>query len=284
MSNFPPIKHIMPFEPFHSSGQKGSFPVITDDRRDFYAKLSGVSQGQAVNVIGTGPWPNILVSPAAPLTPILELHLPRPEPVVLTWGVYREEINRYARVARFIAHGVDFGGPALLANMEGRLFIEWGAGQATQWTYCDLASGSLQIPAASFVKLMAWTNFVNGNVRAQAQVGYMGAKADCTWTIGLSSLLANQLVTVPIAPYVREITGYFRGQAVGENGYCALRDLAGQYIQHWYEDSAIAPNPQAIPYNPVSVPVGPAAFVEAGVGAFVGPGAIHSMAVCAIRI
>jgi hypothetical protein len=270
MSKFAPIDHIMPFEPFHSSGQKGSFPVVTDDRRDFYSKLSGESISNEVTIAPSGAWP--VMNAAIPqLTEALRLTLKRPEPVTLTFHPYdtTTQLERFRVAYQLFAH-VSCPTVPVIQSLQGRIIVEWGSGKTREWTYFDLAGGSFHIPACTHVKVFGWTHTATVQLGVTAQIGYAHGPHDAYWTM----MFCHNAVggyTVNSPHYGREISANFVSTDVAASGYVQAQNAFSPATQYWLMRPAITPNPQDIPYAPVKVPLSGGFVVTLGI---INPGAV----------
>lgn len=243
----------MVFRPLYSGSRKKRPSPVVDDRRLFYGDLPGIVQGNEVLLIPTGAWPDVRVNQPA-LQEVLRLTLDRPEPVTLYFHPWSNTRDQFRESIKFYAHCSAPGLP-VVESLQGRIFIEWGVGQARNWTYCDLAPGSLSIPACSWVSVKGWIHTATTTVlAASAQVGYLHSRADCNW----SAMFIHNAVggyTVQAPNFARELTGFFYSTDVLAEASVAYQQAFSQPAQYWLLRPAITPNPQAIPYPPVKVPI-----------------------------
>lgn len=241
------------FKPLYSGKRKKPPIPVVDDRRMFYGDLPGIVQGNEVTLIPSGAWPNIRANAPA-LQEVLRLTLERPEPVTVYFHPWVGQTERFRESIKFYAHA---SAPALaiVEQLQGRIFIEWGVGQARNWTYCDLAPGSLSIPSCSWLSVSGWIHTATTvQLAASAQIGYLHPKADCNWT----ALYVNQVAggyTVQGPNFARELTGFFYSTDVLAEGAIAYQQAFAQPAQYWLMRPAITPNPPTIPFPPVKVPI-----------------------------
>jgi hypothetical protein len=247
-----PTKPI-PFEPLYS-GRKKKPPIeVIDDRRAFYGALSGLIQGREVLLIPSGAWPDVRANAPA-LQEVLRCTLPRPEPVTVYFHPWVGQTERFRESIKFYAHCSAPISP-VTESLQGRIFIEWGVGSARNWTYCDLAPGSLSIPACSWISVSGWIHTAtNVQLAASAQIGYLHPNANCNWTaMFVNNALGGYTVQGP--NFARELTGFFYSTDVLAEGAVAYQQAFAQPAQYWLMRPAITPNPQTIPFPPVRVPI-----------------------------
>lgn len=249
------------FKPLPSAARKRALTTITELRR-WFINLPGETYANEILVQPTGAWPAVNLAPPAPLAEVLRFTLPTPEPVSLVLHAWVDEDtalvgDRFRRQLRMIAE-LEHVGLAALEQLNGRFIVEWGVGKARNWTYCDLAPGSLQIPNANWVSVSAWTRTLPARVAATAQVGTVHAPADCTWSFLLADTNPNLSGRFP-PPYARNLTGYFAAQGLAGEGKVILSDFLNNFME-WLMRSAVTPNPVVIPYAPVSVPIAGSVF------------------------
>lgn len=244
------------FKPLPSARRRRAFTAISD-LREWVANLPGETFGNEILVPATGAWPNVFLQPPRPLTEVLRLTLPRPEPLTLTIHPWSTNAERFRRATRRMAHvNSNVGGPFDPLDDEGRVFIEWGTGRSRNWTYVDAGPGSLQIPMASHLRVSAWCRTVPFIIAASAEPGYSHGGMDCTWTAHLAWVGA--LANWPTIPphFAREITGYiYSTTELNAVGQIELGGANLSRLQLWEMRPAITPNPPPIPYPPVKVPL-----------------------------
>lgn len=248
-----PTKQI-PFTPLSSGSQSGIPALVRDDRRDWFQSLTGQVFSNEILVPATGAWADIYLAPPAPLTEVLRLRLPRPEPLTLTLHPWENTVARYRKPMKLLA---ETSATSSLGNYQGRIFIEWGAGAARNWTYLDVGAGSLAIPSCSEVRVSAWSRQFPFILSASAQLGYPHSRLDATWTFMLQdTVLASDARFLP--NFSRDFTANMYGTNLNDFGSIAIRGLAAAiYPVHiFYLRPPIPPNPQALPYPPVNVPIG----------------------------
>lgn len=268
---FSPIDHIKRFEPFSSSKQMGSFPVVTDDRRDFVGKLPGETISNEVIVNPSGAWP-VMAASSPVITEALRLTLKRSEPVTLSFHPWAISQDRFRGAVRLYSH-VSSTAP-VIESLQGRIIVEWGSGKTREWTYCDLSPGSLHIPSCTHIKVFGWTHTAQVALGVSAQVGYAHGLHDAYWTM----MLARDAVSgfgVQCPHYSREITGSLHSTVVDAEGYLSAQNAFSPPAQYWLMRPAITPNPQDIPYAPVKVPLGGGFQITLGIS---NPGAVPAMA------
>lgn len=242
-----PLGQAPPFRPLPSAKRRKALPVI-DEMHRWMADVPGETYANEVNVVGTGAWVDVRTAPPAPLTEVLRFTIPRPAPVTLIFHSWFPEDDRFRRAMRLNAE-VQTTNPVFNLSW-GRLFIEWGVGQARNWTYVDLASGSLQIPNASWVIVSAWTHSQNCTLAATAQIGYSHSNLDTTWTASIfTDVVGNFQVTLP--PYSRELSGYLAANGLPAAANLVMQDFGGVNVQTFLLRSAVTPNPQTIPVHPI---------------------------------
>lgn len=243
----------VPFRPLYSGPKKKPAIKVIDDRRDFYGNLSGIIQGNEIPLVASGAWPDVRANAPA-LQEVLRCTLDRPEPVTLYFHPWVGTTERWRQSLKFYAHCSAPGSP-VTEQLQGRIFIEWGVGQARNWTYCDLAPGSLCIPSCSWVSVSGWLHTGVGIVlAASAQIGYMHSRADCSWTaIYLNTAIGTYQVESP--NFARELTGFFYSTDVLAEGIVEFFQPFSLPGQNWLLRPAITPNPQATPFAPVKVPI-----------------------------
>lgn len=272
MAKFPPIERIMPFQPFSSGRQTGKFPIVTDDRRDFVAKLPGENISNEVTINPTGAWP-VMNTGQPQLQEALRLTLRRPEPVSLAFHPYEQSANRFRGAYKLYAH-VSAPAAPVVESQQGRIIIEWGSGRTREWTYCDMAPGSLQIPACTHVTVFGWTHTATVQLGVSAQIGYAHGPCDSLWTMVLvHNAISGFGVLCP--HYAREITGNLYSTVVDAEGYLQSQNAFTPPIQYWLLRPAITPNPQDIPYAPVNVPLSGGFQITIGI---TNPGAVPAFA------
>lgn len=244
---------VQPFRPFASGGPQKRATEIVDDRRKFYGSLSGVIQGNEVLLIPSGAWPDIRVN-APQLQEALRLTLARPEPVTLYFHPWQNVGDRFRRSIKFFAHASAPGVPAF-ESLQGRIFVEWGVGAARNFTYCDLAPGSLHIPSAQWVAVSGWIHTdTMTRLAVSAQLGYSHSKSDAIWTaIFWHNAIGGYTVEAP--NFARELTGYMQSTDPLAEATIAHQQAFAPPAQQWLLRPAITPNPQAIPFPPVKVPI-----------------------------
>lgn len=240
------------FKPLPSAKKAKTVNVQSELRR-WFTNLAGEVYANEVAVPATGAWVSPLVAPPAPLTEVLRITLPTPEPIALTFHCWVADNRRFRWQARFAAE-IDTALGAL-NQVFGRILIEWGVGKARNWTYIDAAPGSLQIPNASWVAVSGWSHSLGYLLAATAQIGYTQGPSDATWTFLLCDNAPNLQGRFP-PPYGRDITGYFVSSGLAGVGKISLADGLGNNYQEWLMRSAVTPNPPVIPYPPAKVPIG----------------------------
>jgi len=272
MTKFSPIDHIKPFAPFSSGRQRGDFPVVKDERRDFVEKLSGESISNEVTINPSGAWP-VMNTTVPALTECLRLTLKRAEPVTLSFHPYDVTNDRFRIAYQLFAH-VSCPNSAVIESLQGRIIVEWGSGRTREWTYFDLSAGSFHIPACTHVKVYGWTHTATVRLGVSAQIGYSHGPHDANWTMMLSNnALSSYGVNSP--HYGREITANFVSSVVDAQGYVQTQNAFSPATQYWLMRAAITPNPQDIPYAPVKVPLSGGFFVTLGI---TNPGAVPAQA------
>lgn len=246
-------EHVIPFQPFSSGARTKKAPqLVIDDRRNFYGELPGIIQGNEVVINPTGAWP--IMNTAAPqLQEALRLTLPRPEPVTLYFHPWANTDDRFRQSVKLFAHASSL--VSLIEQLQGRIIIEFGVGQARNWAYCDFAPGSLHIPACSWATVYGWTHASTVRLAVSAQLGYTHSKADCMWTAIFAGNVALGGYTVEAPHFARELTGYFYSTDVLAEASVGFQQLIAPPAQQWLLRPPITPNPQAIPYAPVKVPI-----------------------------
>lgn len=267
------LEHIMPFMPFASGRQKKGFPVITDDRRDFVSKLSGLSISNEVTILPQGAWPLMNTNAPLNLVEALRMTLPRPEPITLSFHPWENLPDRFRGAVKLYSH---ISAPAVpvVQSLQGRIIIEWGSGATREWTYVDMAPGSFQIPSCTHVKVSGWTHTATVNLGVSAQVGYAHGPHDAIWSMMLShNAISSYGVLVP--HYGREITGNLHSTVVDAVGYLQAQNMFSPPVQYWLLRPAITPNPQDIPYAPANVPLGGGYYIKLGI---TNPGAVPAFA------
>jgi hypothetical protein len=244
---------VQPFRPFASGGPQKPATTIVDDRRAFYGSLSGGLQGNEVLLIPSGAWPDIRLN-APQLQEALRLTLPRAEPVTLYFHPWTNVNDRFRRSIKYFAHAsAPLSAP--FQSLQGRIFIEWGVGAARNYTYCDLAPGSLHIPSCQWVAVSGWIHTdPNTRLAVSAQLGYSHSQADCMWTaIFWHNAVGGYTVEAP--NFARELTGYMQSTDPLAEATIAHQQAFAPPAQQWLLRPAITPNPQAIPFPPVKVPI-----------------------------
>lgn len=278
MSKFSPLDHIMPFRPFASGTQRGDFPVVKDDRRDFVAKLSGETISNEVTILPSGAWPVMNTGQPA-LREALRLTLPRCEPVTLAFHPWDQSPDRFRGAIRFYAH-VSCPTSAVVESLQGRIIVEWGSGRTREWTYFDMAPGSFHIPSCTHVTVMGWTHTATVQLGVSAQVGYSHGPHDAYWTMMFShNAIGSYGVLCP--HYAREITANLYSTVVDAEGYVQAQNAFSPPVQYWLLRPAITPNPQDIPYAPVNVPLAGGFQTTIGI---TNPGAVPALATLAAII
>lgn len=282
MAKFPPIDQIMPFRPVASGTQKGDFPVIKDDRRDFMSRLSGETISNEVTITPTGAWPVMNTGQPA-LREALRLTLPRSEPVTLSFHPWDQSTDRFRGAIRYYAH-VSCPTTAIVERQQGRIIVEWGSGRTREWTYFDMAAGSFHIPACTHVTVMGWMYNYSVQLGVSAQIGYSHGPHDAYWTMMYShNATASYAVLCP--HYSREITANLYSATVDAEGYVQSQNAFAPPTQYWLMRPAITPNPPVIPYPPVNVPLSAGYQIRTGIS-FPGaiPGYVTVIAIIKIRI
>lgn len=246
-------EHIIPFRPFSSSARSGKSPMIVkDDRRKFYESLPGIVQGNEVLINPTGAWP-VMNQNAPPLQEALRLTIKRPEPITLYFHPWANTEDRFRQSVKLWAHASS--SVALIEQLQGRIIIEFGVGQARNWAYCDMAPGSLHIPACQWVTVYGWTHTSIVRLAVSAQVGYPHSHSDCIWSAVMTENAALAGYSVEAPHFARELTGYFYSSDVLAEASIAFQQLFSPPGQYWLLRPAITPNPQVLPYAPVDVPI-----------------------------
>lgn len=272
---------IQPFQPFASgAGQKPATEIV-DDRRKFYGSLSGVIQGNEVLLIPSGAWPDIRLN-APQLQEVLRMTLKRPEPVTLYFHPWQNDSQRFRRSIKYFAHASAPLVP-VFESLQGRIFVEWGVGAARNFTYGDLAPGSLHIPSAQWVSVSGWIHTDPGTrLAASAQIGYSHSKSDCIWTtIFEHNAIGGSTVEAP--NFARELTGYMQSTDPLAEATIAHQQAFAPPAQQWLLRPAITPNPQAIPFAPVKVPISVGYVVALNITA-PGPAGVFSVVGAGITI
>jgi hypothetical protein len=255
---------------YFASGTKGleePQPII-DERRRWYGSLSGISQSNEILIPAMPIWQDVYAAMPGPLVEVLRLTLPRPEPVTLYfhpfgWDPAFGSNNRF-RVS-YPNHAEEQVNNVLSTNT-GRIFIEWGVGSGKDWTYVDAAPGSLHIPSASFIVVSAYAYLAPYRLLVTSQVGYPHNNCTASWTFKYTRTLApGNSARIPLPHYARDITVMFSGVDVTSEGYLRLMNSNNADMHWWYLRGPWPPNPQTIPYAPVSVPLGSGNKVEAGI-------------------
>lgn len=249
-----PLGQARRFEPLPSARRR-RFIRTEDDLRAWLADAPGETFANEVVVNPTGAWPNVALVPPAPgLTEVLRLTLPRPEPISLVLHPWVNDISRFRQSIRMYAELASTNFPAMFA-INGRVFVEFGVGQARNWTYLDAAPGGLQIPNATWLAVSAWSHTTAFRLAATAQVGYSHGPLDATWSQTVVDNIQSGIVRQP-PHYSRDVTGYFHcpGDLAGV-GNLWLQDGLLNVFQHFLMRSAVTPNPQVIPYAPVKIPL-----------------------------
>lgn len=272
MSKFPPIDHIQPFEPFSSSRQRGDFPVVKDERRDFIEKLPAESVSNEVTINPSGAWP-IMNFTVPALTEVLRLTLKRPEPITLAFHPYDSATDRFRLAYQLFAH-VSCPNSPVIQSLQGRIIVEWGTGRTREWTYFDLAGGSFHIPACTHLKIYGWTHTATVRLGVSAQIGYSHGPHDANWTMMLSNIAASSY-GVNSPHYGREISANFVSSVVDAEGFAQAQNIFSPVTQYWLMRPAIVPNPQDIPFAPVNVPLSGGFVVTLGIS---NPGAVPAQA------
>lgn len=244
---------IQPFRPFSSGAKKKPAIEVVDDRRTFYGDLSGVTQGNEVLLVPTGAWP-VVTANAPQLQEVLRCTLKRPEPVTVYFHPWLDTSDRFRQSIKFFAHASS--AVSALEQLQGRVFIEWGVGSARNYTYCDLAPGSLHIPACQWIAVSGWIHSsVNVRLAASMQIGYPHSESNCNWTAILESNAVMAGYTVQAPNFARELTGFMYSTDPLAETSIAFQQFLALPAQYWLLRPAITPNPQTIPYPPVKVPI-----------------------------
>jgi hypothetical protein len=244
---------IQPFEPFASGRQlsKRTKNIITDDRRAWFASIPGINFSNEVVVTGTGT--------SLILTEALNLRLPRPEPVTISFHPWANSGDRFRLMAHLMAEIEPITNPALQVK-NGRIYVEWGTGQSRGWTYFDAGPGSLQLPSVSEVRVYGWSYTTEYVLSVNAQVGYASSDLSATWTFQIRNNIAyNNSKFLP--NFARNITGYGGWLAYDLNDLSdiQIRDANNYPMMNWSVRPPIAPNPSQIPYPCSNVPLSGAA-------------------------
>lgn len=242
----------IPFRPISSARGLTNPLVVKQDLREWYSRLTGQQFSAEVLVPASGAWTDITNAPPSPLTEVMRLRLPRPEPISLVFHPWTTDTDRFRAPIRLLAWGGVAG--KQLEQSQGRIFVEWGAGSARMWTYFDAAQGSLQLPAVSDVRISAWSHTTDFILSASAQVGYSHADLFATFSVGFYDTATGNL-NVLLPQFSRTLTGYFEGVDLNDTADIRLRGGTGLIYQRWLLRPAITPNPQTIPYAPVDVPI-----------------------------
>jgi hypothetical protein len=245
---------VQPFRPLYSGRRQLQPKPVVDDRRQFYGALPGISQGNEVLLVPTGAWPDIRAN-IPQLQTVLEVTLKRPEPITLYFHPWDNTTDRFRQSIKYYAHASAPLVP-VFESLQGRIFIEWGVGSARNWTYCDLAPGSLHIPSVNWVRVSGWIHTsTTCRLAASAQIGYSQGRSDCLWTAVFEhNAVGGYTVVAP--NFARELTGYYYSPDVLSEATVAFQQAFALPAQQFLLRPAIAPNPQAIPYPPVNVPIG----------------------------
>ena len=264
---------IQPFEPFASGRAKKGFPIVTDDRRNFVSKLSGISISNEATIVGQGAWPVMNANAPTDLVEALRLTLPRPEPVTLSFHPWEQSTARFRGAIKLYSH-ISAPASPVVESLQGRIIIEWGSGATREWTYVDMAPGSIQLPSCTHVKVSGWTHTATVNLGVSAQVGYAHGPHDAIWSMMLSHNVA-WAYQVLCPHYAREISGNLYSSVVDAEGYLQAQNVFSPPVQYWLMRPAITPNPQDIPYAPVNVPLGGGYMITLGI---TNPGAVPAFA------
>lgn len=238
--------------------------LIIDDRRAWFSSLSGLNHSNEIVVPATGYWPNVIIDPGQPVTEVLRVLLPRPEPVTLSFHPWSTTYagRRFRRKAHLFAE-VEPSGDAAANAKNARIIVEWGTGQSRAWTYFDAGDGSLHLPSVSDVRVSAWTWSTPFVLSANAQIGYSHSNAYATWTFvqyGGNGLLKT---SKELPNFGVSITGYlgvdqnYLAPTLNTEATIELKDTNNNIMQRWLMRPAAIPNPQTIPYGPNDVPLSP---------------------------
>lgn len=195
--------------------------------------------------------------PATPpndLVQVLQLALPVAMPVGVVLGAYDVQDDQFRFPARFAAEN-DGGG----ADPEGRYIVRWGVGEARNHVFTDLAPGSLQIPAAQFVEVLAHLYAGQAIAGATAYPGAELGAANATYTSNLRRIDADATAVVRIQPFCRESSGHFATNGPAANTFAACQavfEMSSVLIQHatYLIPAPIRANVTTRPQPFVSVP------------------------------
>lgn len=246
-------EHIIPFRPFASNARpKARSILVTDDRRKFYDDLPGLVRGNEIVITPTGAWPT-MASGAPALQEALRLTLNRPEPVTLYFHPWVDSTDRFRQSIKLWAHASSSVAP--IEPLQGRIIVEFGVGQARNWAYCDMAAGSLHIPACQWVTVYGWTHTGTIRLAVSAQIGYSNSQSDCFWSAVCTENAAAGTYTVEAPQFARELTGYFYSTDVLAEATIDFKQAFAPSSQVWLMRPPITPNPQSLPYPPVDVPI-----------------------------
>lgn len=248
---------IQPFEPFASGRQQKTKPsqIVTDDRRSWFKTVPGLvfSNEVLIPAAGVSATYNRAVT-----TEAINLRLPRPEPVTLSFHPWWSDDQDRFRLMPHLFAEVEPDTDASLQARWGRIFVEWGTGQSRAWTYLDAGPGSLQLPSVSEVRVSGWTRTTPFILSVNAQIGYASADLTATWTFHLRNNVVSSFAR-SIPNFARQITGYggwTNGNwALNDLGRISLLDNSGRNIMDWSVRSPAAPNPSQRPYPCSQVPI-----------------------------
>lgn len=277
-----PLGQGPPFRPLASAKRGKALPVIEEMHR-WMANVPGEVYANETVVQPSGAWVDIRQVPPAALVECLRFTIPRPAPVTLVFHPWTNEDIRFRRCLKLLAE-VDSFNPVDYFR-QGRLFIEWGVGQARNWTYCDVGPGALQIPNCSWLTVSAWTHTQPLVLAATAQIGYSHSNLDATWSCQIARDVVAVTHDFTLPPYARDATGYFDGNGLAAEAIMTLADFGGADYQEFRLRSSITPNPQTIPVHPIRVPLTGSSDVlrlrvtNLGTGAFA-----RQTAVCTVRL
>lgn len=260
-------EHIIPFRPFGSGRKTPKTPqLVIDDRRQWFGSLSGQTFSNEVQVPAMGAWANPYATPIPPLTEALRLLLPRPEPITLSFHPWW--ITTAGARLKYMSHlyaEVEPNTDAIMTSRWGRIIVEWGTGQSRAWTYFDAGPGSLQLPSVSDVRVSGWSYSSPYVLSVNAQVGYAHNSLKATWSFASTTNVSGTVYSRRVPNFSETLTsciGYRVGSSDSLNQQGLIRVTDGglaTVIYKWLLRPAIAPNPQAIPYPPVDVPLSGAA-------------------------